>query len=136
MYFTFRLLKLLLEQNYMRIVWTKLQISLSHRSISWTDTSHRNKTFSFLLVIYADLNELSFFTSSSSTDSPGYTALWHVTSGNLLAKISEDRQVLASAVDSNCTTFCTTGYDCSIRIYNCDSFRHQTSLDKRLSNAK
>ena len=67
----------------------------------------------------------------SLSDASGYSLLWHVTSGQVLSKQREDRQTLASAVAPGCETFCTTGSDGCLFIYDTETHTKLRTLEPR-----
>lgn len=65
------------------------------------------------------------------SDASGYSLLWHVTTGQVLSKQKEDRQTLASAVAPGCETFCTTGSDGCLFIYDANTHTKLRTLEPR-----
>lgn len=65
------------------------------------------------------------------TDAAGYSVLWHVSSGQILSKLNEERQCLAAAVAPGCETFCTSGSDGCLIIYDANTHTKIRTLEPR-----
>ena len=66
-----------------------------------------------------------------SSDSSGYSALWHIATGQVLSSQKEEGQSLASAVSPGCETFCTSSSDGIIMLYDANAHSIIRTLEPR-----
>lgn len=64
-------------------------------------------------------------------DASGYSVLWHVTTGQVLSSKKEEGQSLAAAVAPGCESFCTSGSDGYVLVYDANTHTKIRTLEPR-----
>jgi hypothetical protein len=67
------------------------------------------------------------------SDCAGYSVLWHISTGQVLSSQEEHGQSLAAAVAPGCETFCTSGTDGIVIIYDANTHTKIRALEPRYS---
>lgn len=64
-------------------------------------------------------------------DASGYSVVWHVATGQAMSSQKEEGQSLAAAVAPGCETFCTSGSDGHVLIYDANTHTKLRTLEPR-----
>lgn len=65
------------------------------------------------------------------SDASGYSVLWHIATGQVLSSQKEEGQSLAAAVAPGCESFCTSGSDGYVLVYDASTHTMIRTLEPR-----
>ena len=80
-----------------------------------------------LILVSLTTSSLSINTSDSS----GHVRHWHITTGQCLSTLKEDRETLAAAYSPDFQSFVTVGSDCKVHLYDESSLKLVCTFEKR-----